>query len=381
MASVAVVALSETAGLEPGGYGVLDVGQAGKLAGDGLVQIIAAAQWSSSGPYPAGTVVVGGDANYYVTEGGADVGVNPVGDTTGAWTPVPTMAVPTETAVALPGPQPGQVIDEGPAPRPCGRWTDQIFGEPLPDEITDDTIQLALDVASELLWMNSGRRYGTCTVTVRPVEREWAQTLGILQWPWLTAYMASFNPFMWPRFWMLPMPCGMGCGAGCGHMSSHRADLRKSPVRSIERVLIDGQVLPPSAYRVDNFRYLVRLDGAQWPRRQRIDADDSQAGTWSVTFTYGRTPPRSGVLAAGVFARELALAIQGKKCSLPDRITTLSRQGVQAQMIPLNEYMNQGRTGIRLVDDFLIAVNRNGLSSRAKVYRADAGPRWARSGT
>ena len=105
-------------------------------------------------------------------------------------------------------------------------------------------------------------------------------------------------------------------------------------VASITEVNIDGEVLPPDAYRVDNFRLLVREDGECWPACQSMGRPLGTPGTMGITYVPGVAPGAAGLWAAGVLACEYALACTGGKCRLPSSVTSVSRQGVTMVMDP-----------------------------------------------
>ncbi|MBK9181476.1 MAG: hypothetical protein IPM45_18345 [Acidimicrobiales bacterium] len=79
----------------------------------------------------------------------------------------------------------------------------------------------------------------------------------------------------------------------------------------VVEVVVDGATLDDSLYRLDDRRWLVRLedpDGSRpgWPASQDLTLPASEPGTWEVTFTWGVRPPAAGVLAAVALAGELA---------------------------------------------------------------------------
>ena len=122
--------------------------------------------------------------------------------------------------------------------------------------------------------------------------------------------------------------CG-ACSSGCSCSSVSEVVL-PYPVASIEAVRVDGVVLDPSAYRVDDWRLLVRLDGGEWPRCNDLNLADTEEGTWSVTAQYGTEVPRLGQLAAGQLATQIAKACAGVSgCLLPSTtVRQVQRQGV-----------------------------------------------------
>jgi hypothetical protein len=248
-------------------------------------------------------------------------------------------------------------------------WADVITGAPLSDTVAPFTTQ-ALAAATELLWAASGRRFGTSTLTVRPTSRQHGGWFDYMSWPWITSFMADTAWSMWPGAWLLPLPF---CGDGESIPRLHQIDLVQMPVASVNSVTVDGIVLDPSAYRVDAWQYLVRLDGGDWPWAQNLNLDTTHPGTWAVNFTFGQAPPLTGALACGELAREIALYTAGDKtCRLAARTTNTNRQGVAQTMTPIATLLASGVTGLFLCDAFLAQFNRKNLRSRGRIYRADA---------
>jgi hypothetical protein len=143
-----------------------------------------------------------------------------------------------------------------------------------------------------------------------------------------------------------------------------------SPVSSIVQIKIDG-VAVTGISRVDNNRLLVRTDGQRWPRCNDLSKNDTQAGTWSVTATYGQAVPTSGQMAVGELACEIIKATNGLDCRLPPGVKDLVRQGVTISIPDFGELLKDGRTGLYLVDMFLFSVNPNRLATRSRTYSPD----------
>lgn len=227
--------------------------------------------------------------------------------------------------------------------------------------------QAAVSMATSVLWALSGRRFGTCQVTLRPCRRTCYDT-----WPW---GWSQFNdlasvptPFADWRYWF-PLSCGT-CTSGCA-CSSVPEVLLPSPVFSIVEVMMDGTPMATGSYRVDNNRILVRLDGMQWPFCNDLNKADTEAGTWSVTALYGEPVPVSGQLAMGEMACEILRAMNGQACGLPAGVTQLVRQGVTIQYPDVGQLIKEGRTGLYLVDLFLASENPGNLQQRSRVYSVD----------
>lgn len=246
-----------------------------------------------------------------------------------------------------------------PAVSTCAPWATL---DDVPDGECKDRGELLtpwLQIASDVLWSLSGRQYaGVCEATFRPFV-ECSST---------------------PRS-LLSTRDGFGC------CDAHRSiDLGVYPIVAVTAVKVDGVTLDADEYRVDDWRYLVRLGGRSWPRRQRMQDADTEDGTWSVTIQYGSPPPPLGVQAAIALGCELAAsaADDGGECRLPERVTSVSRQGVTAVILDPMDFLTDGRTGIYEVDLFLTATNPGRLqrppavltpaSMRNRLVRTNTSP-------
>lgn len=228
---------------------------------------------------------------------------------------------------------------------PCDDYT-------FPEGLLTECIAAASDVLYEL----SGRRYaGTCEDTVRP----------------------TLHDFMFDHWrWGMGAEARYGIDSGpvlgwCNYVPE--VLLGGYPVTGITEVLIDGAVVDPATYRVDDWRTLVRVTdpatntNGGWPCCQDMASPATEQGTFEVTFTYGVMPPAMGVRAAARLGCELALACSpesGPECQLPERVTTVARQGVTAVILDPFAFLEQGRTGLYDVDLFLAAANPGGLNRR-----------------
>lgn len=202
-------------------------------------------------------------------------------------------------------------------------------------EVTDEDKAIAV----QILWDLTGRRFGPCEVTVRPCQSAIAACGRCGGYP------------MGPRL--------------CGCRSVPEVVL-PGPVHSIVEVLVDGIALEPEAYRVDDFAWLVRLDGGVWPFCQDLTADADASGAFAVTYLIGAEPPAGAAQIAGELACDIARArCQDDECRLPRRATQAVRQGVTVTMADLPD----GKTGIEIVDLWVSAINLK--RRRSTVYSPD----------
>lgn len=203
---------------------------------------------------------------------------------------------------------------------------------------TDAQRTAAVASASEVLYLKSGRQFGTRTHTIRPSG---------------------------------------GCGATegvCGG-SSKLLVLPGSPIQSITSVKVDGVTLAAQAYRWVDGSTLVRLDGLGWPCCQDLALPTTGPGSFEVVYVWGKPPTPLMVDAARELACELAKAKAGGQCRLPQRVVNVSRQGLSFSLPDLMEFLDKGRTGLYFVDLALSAVNPGGISRPATVASPDWPPR------
>jgi len=234
----------------------------------------------------------------------------------------------------------------------------------------------AVTAATEILWALSGRRYGTCEITLRPC-RKYCGNENWLSWDYPIWSGLSYSGPYFDWYW-LPQLCG-ACGNSCSCNQVPEVIL-PSPVSRIVSVKVDGVALVTGAYRVDDNRLLVRTDGSDWPRCNNLLLADTQVGTWSVTAEYGQEVPVAGRLAVGEMACEILKAMSGEDCRLPPGVTQLVRQGITISYPDVGQLLKDGRTGLYLVDLFLASDNPYGLAQKARVYSIDR-PRHRRAGT
>lgn len=215
---------------------------------------------------------------------------------------------------------------------PCEAWTAADCTD-WPDDLV--AIQAdALMAATEILWEKTQKRFGLCSYTLRPCAQDCAGELALawLYGSWLPTWGMASGGFGWPY----PALVGgtwynLGCG-NCQNTCScnilHQIEL-PYPVSAVTQVKVDGDILAPTAYRVDDWRYLVRLDGGTWPRCNDLNKADTEDGTWSVTATYGEAVPTLGAFAVNEMALRIARTCV-TSCATPSGVVTqIDRQGVR----------------------------------------------------
>ena len=137
--------------------------------------------------------------------------------------------------------------------------------------------------------------------------------------------------------------------------------LRHTPVRSVQSVYHLGSLMDPSEYSLRNNSYLVRKNALPWVLDPVHELE--------VSYTYGTPPPAAGKRAAIRLANELILSDLGSaQCALPERISSVSRQGVSYTVLDPQEFISNGKVGIYEIDLFLAAVNPHKAKKRPKVF-------------
>lgn len=278
-----------------------------------------------------------------------------------------------------------------PTGAPCVAWVsvDEVAACCSADVGSDTALfEAAAIAASEALFELSGRQWtGACVIED---ARPFASGCGC--WDWITSPMSSGAPqipwgsFGWGSYAGIWGWGWDGCSGvmGCGSLS--RAILTGYPVVSIEEVKIDGVVIDPSEYRLDEWRFLTRMadpttrEPRFWPACQRLDLDGDQPGTWTVSYTSGTAPPSLGVQAAAQLACQVYLACTGSAdCVLPSGVTKIDRQGITIERAPFlawGKINGQWASGLSLVDLFLSSFNPQGLRRRTAVWNPD-GPAFS----
>lgn len=219
----------------------------------------------------------------------------------------------------------------------------------------------ACKTASHLLWAMSGRKFsGITTVTER--------------------YVSQFDPYLRTagsnfRYWpalvngsVENVPIGGSDRIygndflGDGSSSRSRVRLRGRKVVQIHTVRdMQGNIVDPSKYYLVDHSVLYGSPNANW-----------NPANIEVTYTYGTPPPSAGKSAARMFATELIKLYENDDtCALPQRVTSVSRQGVTYTILDNQSFIDEGKTGLYVVDLFLKSVNPDKAKARARVFTPD----------
>lgn len=234
----------------------------------------------------------------------------------------------------------------------CAALDELVDGE-------DDTVRdLLVASAVEFLWNWTGRRFGLCDTTVRPVCIDRTGTT----WRGPTP----------STFWLYECCPHLPPDDRCACQDVYDVGL-PPPVYDVVSVQVDGDVVDPAAYEVRNGRRLVRVDGDVWPADNDPQVTDGQPGSWSVTYRRGVPVPSGGQVAAATLACELAKAYQqAPDCRLPQRVQTITREGVTVGLLDPFDGLTDGRTGIWTVDSWVSSIMHP--RRRSRVVSPDVKP-------
>lgn len=209
----------------------------------------------------------------------------------------------------------------------------------------------------------SGFRVSTCPVVLRPCRTRCAPE-GYMSAP-VGAWGDGFSPYIQNGRWYNACGCRRD-QCGCGVI--RELVLPDMEVSGPVVVKIDGAVLDPSAYRVDNGNRLVRMDGQDWPMCQDMNLPDGEEGTFSISYYVGVGPDDMLNYAAGLLAGEWYKACDGRECRIPDTATRAVRQGISFE-IPS---FDQGTSGLREVDNIIAMYNPYHLKTPSRVVSVDS---------
>lgn len=218
--------------------------------------------------------------------------------------------------------------------------------------------QEACEAASYLLWGMSGRKYtGVTTVTEKYVCAKRAYRIGASSKNYYAALISG-------EVYNIPISDFDQYAelVADGLSPESRVRLRGRPVTQIHAIRTrDGKIVDPSGYYLVDHSTIQASSGVPWT-----------PCNIEVTYSYGSEVPAAGKMAARTLALEFAKLWAGDDdCILPQRITSISRQGVSYTLLDSQDFIAELRTGLYAIDLFLKTVNPDGAKSRARVFSPD----------
>lgn len=269
---------------------------------------------------------------------------------------------------------------------PCRTWPlveNCLTCMPLDPILMDAQQRHAVEAATEILWRLTAGRYGMCRELLRPCS------LGCPTVP-QDRFGRGMRPQITDGKWInigcgcAPGPNRDSCGCGTG---PDRLDLPGPVVwdrpgsvsldREADRyelvVFVDGEELDEG---VDFTLYpkgkLYRAQPHTWPTCQDLMADFDAPGAFSVLYWRGIRVPIGGRRAVTTLACEIYKKCVGdSSCALPERVTSITRDGMSFTMIDPMRFLDQGRTGLADVDLWLSTVNPSGALQPSVVWSPD----------
>jgi hypothetical protein len=219
--------------------------------------------------------------------------------------------------------------------------------------------------ASNLLWALSGRKFsGVATVTERYVCAGRVYRYG----PSINNSQAVLVDGDVFNFYSDDLDFYEGMTAD-GITSSSRIRLRGRPVTKVHTIRDrSGNVISPDKYYLVDHSTIQASLGVPWT-----------PCNIEITYSYGTEPPTLGKMAARTLAIEFVKLWNGHDdCALPQRVTSISRQGVSYTLLDSQDFIDEMRTGLYAVDLFLKSVNPDKARAKARVFTPDV-PRARRN--
>ena len=233
-----------------------------------------------------------------------------------------------------------------------------IQADELGDYSYTEFTEEAVRTASYLLWAMSGRKYtGETTVTERYTCTLRNNRMG--------PSTKTNSPVLFGGD-VYNIPSGdydeYSELTADGMSPDSRIRLRGRPVTKIHSIRNRlGDIIDPSNYYLVDHSTIHIKAGTPW----------TPCNT-EVTYSYGVAVPAVGKMAARTLAIEfIKLWSDDETCQLPQRVTSVSRQGVSYTILDNQEFIEELRTGLYVIDLFLKTVNPDNARRKSKVFSPD----------
>lgn len=201
--------------------------------------------------------------------------------------------------------------------------------------------QAAVDLASRILFQATGEKYTGISTSTDAYQDQYNASVQLQP---VVVYGDVINV---PRF-----PTGV-----------RNLRLRSTPVLSVISITRNGVVMDSTAYTLRNNAYIVQTNGVPWV----LDSRDLM-----ITYRHGTPIPPSGKRVATRLANELIHSWKDDGlCSLPERVQSVTRQGMSFAILDPQEFIHNGKVGIVEVDYFIQAVNPDKARKKSKVFSVD----------
>lgn len=147
------------------------------------------------------------------------------------------------------------------------------------------------------------------------------------------------------------------------------------PVHRVLWVMIDGEMLAPSAYRLMDRNKLIRTDGQGWPGWQDLTNDLTETNTFAVRYEYGHhvdAVTKRAAIDTAVELLRLAQPDTGQR-RLPPNVTSTRASGVSLTMQDRNQLIRELGSYLESVNRFMALHNPQAEPVTA-VYSPDTSP-------
>lgn len=233
----------------------------------------------------------------------------------------------------------------------CSPWA--TF-EDAPDSLTTydidpDEVDAAFQAATDILFELTGRRWpGVCADVIRP-QAQWRAADRPMFWE--RSVFGIVAPWGW-------CSCHRDRETGCSRVPEIKLPGHPVDAESVV-VKLDGAILDPASYRIDDGRFLVRIDGDGWPCCQNFLEPDTVDRTFSVQYSWGTLPGIGGRRSAVLLGTRLFADWNpdlAARCKPPKRATSVTRAGTTVQLGDPVQMITAGMTGIEAVDLWVQSV-------------------------
>lgn len=245
-------------------------------------------------------------------------------------------------------------------PDPC-----LVGGQSVPQSVTD----IAAQAAIEYMWAATGRQFGTCNVTLNLCKTDSCGSChsgsggGMLDadygfgFPWYPEHLADGS-------WV-----NLSCSS-CDDCLCGKCSIRLPyPACEVTQVVLGGVEQDLAGFGIYDYKELVYA-GASPSGTCDISCGDT------VSVTYGRPVPALVLRATAEFACQLIKSCVGAPCQLPQRMSSITRQGISVSFLDPMEFLKEGLTGLYLVDLAVRTYNPNQLQKRPSVSSPDSVGKW-----
>lgn len=158
-----------------------------------------------------------------------------------------------------------------------------------------------------------------------------------------------------------------------------RLSLLHGPVTevvSVSRVAPDGTETPVTGWRrVGGTILLSSGSRSETPLWRTNGVSGSDQTIHRVVYRMGSTVTTAARNAVLEYARQIWLSLQGSdECRLPDRTTSVVREGIGIELLTPQDFLDRGRTGLPQVDIWLAQANPKRALRPSAVYTPDSPP-------